>query len=256
MKKLYALLALCFSSLLVNSQSSFKILDPDNNETDVTSATLDLWGDPTTDIEKELILKNISSSTKTVKLKRVFVSGFNTTLPNQDTLQICWNVCLAPSWSNTQNAGNVNILADSSANFSTTGIGFHSLFSPCSLLGTRVIRYTFWDSNNYSDSASVVVNYHITGVGIADNKLKNFSFSSPQPNPSAGITFIKYDVPAQTKAHIKIFNVAGTEIKDFALEESNGKISVETGSLPNGIYFYSLILQDKVVGTKKLIVSQ
>ena len=150
-----------------SAQSSFKILDPDNAQSDITNLTIDLWGDPTTDIQKELIVKNTTPNNKTVKLKRVIVSGFNSTLPNQDTLQICWNVCLAPSWNTTQTAGNVTILADSTADFSVNGIGFHSLFSPCTLLGTRVIRYTFWDNTNSNDSASVVVNYHITKIGRA-----------------------------------------------------------------------------------------
>jgi Secretion system C-terminal sorting domain len=255
MKKFFTLSFVVLLFGFGSAQSSFKILDPDNAAADVTNMTLDLWGDPTTDIEKELIVKNTTASNKTVKLKRVLVSGFNTTAPNQDTLQICWNVCLAPSWNTTQTAGNVTILADSTADFSVNGIGFHSLFSPCTLLGTRVIRYTFWDNTNMSDSASVLVNYHITAVGLSENKMNNFTFSSPHPNPASGSTVVTYDFPYQVKAQLKVYNIAGAVVKEFPTEESAGKLIIDTENMPNGIYFCRMLVNGKVIGTKKLIVS-
>jgi hypothetical protein len=254
MKKIITISFVLFAFTVCTAQSSFKILDPDNAAADVTNSTLDLWGDPSTDIEKELIVKNTTASNKTVKLKRVLVSGFNSTLPNQDTLQICWNVCLAPSWNTTQTAGNVTILADSTADFSVNGIGFHSLFSPCSLLGTRVVRYTFWDNTNSTDSASVV-NYHITGVGFAENKLNNFSFSSPHPNPANGSAVVNYEFSVHAKAQLKIYNIAGSVVKEIPAEELTGKLVIETDNMPNGIYFCRMLVNGKAIGTKKLIVS-
>ena len=255
MKKIITLAFVIITFSICSAQSSFKILDPDNAQSDITNLTIDLWGDPTTDIQKELIVKNTTPNNKTVKLKRVIVSGFNSTLPNQDTLQICWNVCLAPSWNTTQTAGNVTILADSTADFSVNGIGFHSLFSPCTLLGTRVIRYTFWDNTNSNDSASVVVNYHITNVGFSENKSNSFYFSSPHPNPSFGSSVVNYEFPARTKAQLKIYNIAGSVVKEISAEELAGKLLIETENMPNGIYFCSMVVNGKVIGTKKLIVS-
>ncbi|MFN5460177.1 MAG: T9SS type A sorting domain-containing protein [Bacteroidota bacterium] len=256
MKKLLLLLSLFLAFNIVNAQSSFQVLDPDNNHTDVSNAAIDLWGDPTTDIEKEFDVKNIASSGKTVKLKRTIVSGFNYSLPDQDTVQICWNVCLPSTWVATQTTGTITINSNATASFSSTGIGFHSLFSPCSITGTRVIRYTFWDSNNTADSVNVTINYHITGVGISSANLKQFHFTNPQPNPTNGYTAIRYDFPFEANAKIKIYNAVGTLIKEIKLEEKSGKIILDTEEMTSGIYFYSLVVNDKISGTRKLIVTK
>jgi hypothetical protein len=177
-------------------------------------------------------------------------------LPDQDTIQICWNVCLSPNWITTQTAGNVNIASNSVASFSSNGIGFHSLFSPSSIPGTRVIRYTFWDVNNVNDSVNITINYHITGVGLNSYSIKQFNFSNPQPNPANGFTTIRYDFPIAAKAKIKIYNAVGTLMKEIKIEDQSGKVVVDTDDLSNGIYFYSLVVNDKIAGTKKLIIAQ
>ncbi|MFN6038705.1 MAG: T9SS type A sorting domain-containing protein [Bacteroidota bacterium] len=256
MKKIYFPVLFAIILTAVNAQSTLQVLDPDNNHNNVSNGVYDAWGDPSTHIEKEFDVRNTTSAGKTVKLKRTFVSGFNFSLPDQDTVQICWNVCLPASWNTTQTAGNVTVNANTTLSFSSGGIGFHSLFSPCALLGTRVIRYTFWDVNNTSDSVNVTVNYHITGVGINSSNIKQFNFSSPQPNPAFGQTTIRYNFPFNVgNAKIKIYNAVGTLVKEFKIEDESGKLIISTDELINGIYFYSLIINDKVAGTKKLIVA-
>lgn len=254
MKKIFTLFAITVAGLGLHAQS-FQLLDPDNGSADVSNTTFDFWSDPSMDVIKELNLKNNSSSSKTVKMKRTFVSGVNTSLPDQDTIEICWNVCLAPTWGTTQTAGNVTVAAGGVASFSGNGIGFHGTLKPCSILGVRVVRYTFWDASNTNDSVSVVFNYHVTATGVAENNIKQFNFSNPMPNPAAGSTSIKYDFPTSAKAKIKLYNAVGALVKEIKIEDQIGKITIDTDELSNGIYFYSLIVNDKVAGTKKLIVS-
>jgi hypothetical protein len=255
MKRIFTILS--FSAIVAGAvaQNSFQLLDPDNSNADVSNTTFDLYGTFPSYIVKELNVKNSSSSTKTVKMKRTFVSGINMTVPNQDTIEICWNVCLQPSWNTTQNAGNVNIPAGDTASFSTSGIGFHATLKPANVTGVRVVRYTFWDLNNTADSVNVIVNYHMTATGINETNIKQFNFSNPQPNPAVGSTTIKYDFPFAAKSKIKVYNMVGTLVREVKLEGENGKITINTEDLTNGVYFYSLIVNDRIAGTKKLIVS-
>lgn len=255
MKKLFTFLAISAISASLFSQSSFQLLDPDNSNADVTGATFDFYGAPGEDIIKIIDVKNNAASNKTVKLKRTFVSGVAMTSP-EDTCTICWNVCLPWSANLTQTTGNVNIGAGSIASFqSQSGLGFHSSFKSNSTLGTRVVRYTWYDVNNTNDSTYLIVNYHITGVNIKENVLKQFNFSNPQPNPAIGSTSIKYDFPHAAKAKIKIYNAIGTLMKEVRIDDENGKITISTEELSNGVYFYSLLVNDKIVGTKRLIVA-
>ena len=256
MKRIFTFLTITtFITLGAVAQSSFQLLDPDSGNADVTNATLDIYASFPNYTIKELEVKNTSASSKSVKMKRTFVSGINYSLPDQDTVEICWNVCLPVNWNTTQTAGSVTIAAGAIASYSTNGIGFHSTLKPANLSGTRTVRYTFWDLNNTTDSVNVIINYHYTAVGVAETNLKAFNFSNPQPNPAEGSTIIKYDFPVVAKAKLKIYNAVGTLVREMKLEDQHGKVTINTEDLTNGIYFYSVIVNDRIVGTKKLIVA-
>jgi hypothetical protein len=252
MKKIFTILGLTVLSGGLFAQN-IQILDPENSSANVSNTVLDIYESFPNYTVKELDVKNNTGSTKSVKLKRTLVS-MNLSTPNQDTVEMCWNVCLQPSWNTVQSAGNVSIAANDTASFSSNGIGFHSTFRPANISGVRTIRYTFWDISNTTDSVNVIINYHYTATGINEN-LKLFSFSNPQPNPAGSYTTIRYDFPFAAKAKLKVYNAVGSLVKEMRLEDENGKVTINTEELPNGIYFYSLIVNDKIAGTKKLIVA-
>jgi hypothetical protein len=256
MKKIFTFSFLLLLGISLRAQNSFSILDPDNSNADITNFVVDVDVDPSVDYVKELVVKNNLSSAKYVRLKRTFVSGVGTSSPDYDTLIMCWNLCLSANWNTVQTAGTINITSGGVASYAVNGTGYHVTFKPSNQIGTRVVRYTFYDNNNTADSVTVTYNYHIGQTGITESNIKLFNFSNPQPNPSNGITSIKYDFPNAAKAKIKIYNAVGTMVKEVKIEDQSGKVTLATDELSNGIYFYSLLVNDKVVGTKRLIVAQ
>ena len=75
------------------------------------------------------------------------------------------------------------------------------------------------------------------------------------PNPFGDGTTIKYYVPENiTNAQIVFYDEFGGQLKNFAVTETgNGQLNVTAGSLAPGTYSYSLIINGKIIDTKKMI---
>ncbi|MBI3500439.1 MAG: tail fiber domain-containing protein [Bacteroidetes bacterium] len=75
-----------------------------------------------------------------------------------------------------------------------------------------------------------------------------------QPNPTSSNTTIRYFIPENvTGAYIVFFDFYGKEIKRVEIKETgNGKIEADTQNLMEGMYSYSLIVNGKVIDTKKM----
>ncbi len=89
---------------------------------------------------------------------------------------------------------------------------------------------------------------------VSENKT---SFSSNYPNPFSITTTVEYFIePSIKKAILVIYDNNGATISKFILKERNEKsqITINKSSLNTGLYFYTLLADDVVIGTKKMIV--
>ncbi len=214
-------------------------------------------GDPTT--STDLTLKNLTASQITLKVKKYVLS----TPPCAEAPDIYFcsgSTCYQPV--NTV-SGNLNIAANGQLPNGQGTYGLRAdfdnvnsnLFATC--CGTSSVLYTVYDVNNVSDSISVRIDYTVVNCAIGLVKLdtKNFQMSNAQPNPSNTVTSIKYDFNFNPNtASIKVYNMLGAQIKELKLTGNEGKANLDVSSLSDGLYFYSLIINDKIVTTKKLVV--
>ena len=78
------------------------------------------------------------------------------------------------------------------------------------------------------------------------------------PNPFAEQTTISYSIPATTtSAQILFYNTNGTMIKNVPISATGqGQINVYANDLSNGIYSYTLIVDGKIIATKKMVKQQ
>jgi len=81
-----------------------------------------------------------------------------------------------------------------------------------------------------------------------------------QPNPFGGDggTKIKYFIPGNiTNAQISFFDEYGNEMSVFTITETGmGELNVTSANLANGVYSYSLIINNKVIDTKRMVKTQ
>jgi hypothetical protein len=79
------------------------------------------------------------------------------------------------------------------------------------------------------------------------------------PNPFTERTIIKYFIPenASNASIIIIYDLNGHQLKKVdRLEKGNGEITLNASELPAGTYYYTLIVENTEIDTKKLIIVQ
>ena len=79
---------------------------------------------------------------------------------------------------------------------------------------------------------------------------------SVYPNPSKGLVVVTLNQKVGPEYKLRLTNILGREIRSFALrsDASNIGMPLNLSDLPAGMYFYSLVLNDKVVSTKRFVL--
>ncbi|HRS54638.1 MAG TPA: T9SS type A sorting domain-containing protein, partial [Bacteroidales bacterium] len=133
---------------------------------------------------------------------------------------------------------------------------FEGEYRPYSNTGTSTIAYVFFDVLNPADSVYVKVAYtSVFPSNIKENKISRIDFPPVYPNPANLTANFSWLIPSNvSEASIVIRNLLGKIVSETLLENSVGKISVDLRDLPDGIYFYSLILNGNSFITRKLII--
>ncbi|MEI6595158.1 MAG: tail fiber domain-containing protein [Bacteroidota bacterium] len=101
-----------------------------------------------------------------------------------------------------------------------------------------------------------------TGTKSNESFSNNFSSNNTSylqqnvPNPFKDNTTIEYYLTTNTqKASLLIFTMNGTLLKTIPINQfAKGAVQISGGELKPGMYFYSLIADDKEVDTKKMII--
>ncbi|MEM8907813.1 MAG: tail fiber domain-containing protein [Bacteroidota bacterium] len=81
------------------------------------------------------------------------------------------------------------------------------------------------------------------------------SIDQNNPNPFRGITNISYTLPADAnQAQLVIISLAGQQVANYPISGKSGNIDFDGSNLPAGTYIYSLLVDNKQVAQKKMVV--
>ena len=179
---------------------------------------------------------NTSGATQDYKFRRVILSQSATFND-----QFCDNsLCYPCSGTDYTTPASVNVPA-----------GDSSIMKPVLNFtdgGTAVIRYYVLDANN-GDAALDSVDINISSVmGVEE---VDISFTS-YPNPANQDLFVKFQGNEGMNFQLVIYNVLGEEVMTKSIVNGTNKINV--AHLNNGVYFYSIVTNNEIIETKKLIV--
>lgn len=137
--------------------------------------------------------------------------------------------------------------------------------------------FPLFNINSAATSKTLVMNnpgtygYHSMGLGgpangmfgtivvrtVSDKKeFKNAATLNAYPNPSQGETTITLNHGANENYKIRISNAIGRVVKTIDLDNNatDAQVKVDLSNLPAGFYFYSLLANDKMLETKRLVL--
>ncbi|MBF9252277.1 T9SS type A sorting domain-containing protein [Pontibacter sp. 172403-2] len=98
----------------------------------------------------------------------------------------------------------------------------------------------------------------LVALAPSRNLIKELPSINAYPNPSRGITLFSLNLTANDNYKIRISNTIGRVVTSAEVlpASANTVVQLDMSSLPSGVYFYSLLVNDKTVETKRLILQK
>ena len=163
----------------------------------------------------------------------------------------CWGACLAPhidSGSNVVAPGVPNIF---SAHYMPLNENWEAVYGL-----ELLIEYHFYDERNPEDKYIFEVYFKHSGEEVVDYNSTEV-FSNAYPNPANNVVSFDYNMPfdAQT-ASVAIYNMMGQEVVRQDVNVGGSRMDINVSDLTDGVYFYSLIVNNQTVKTNKLVISK
>ncbi|MBN2175958.1 MAG: T9SS type A sorting domain-containing protein [Bacteroidales bacterium] len=159
----------------------------------------------------------------------------------------CWGACFPPDVNQSINPITIGAGATNSTDF----IGD---LEPNGQAGISYISYVFFDASDASNYSTVNVQYNTMVTGIDDFQAVEPSVIA-YPNPANNFVNIDYDNLVNQNARIVIYDLLGSVVKEINVTDNNGSIkNINTSTLNEGIYFYSLVINNESKDTQKLII--
>ena len=168
--------------------------------------------------------------------------------PTQD--YFCWGTCYMPgvlSGSNIVKAGGEGIFNGHCGFYDTD-------WNTLPVGSTAKVTYTFYDERNQDVKYSFNVNF--TYNPEQDVEEINTIFSNAYPNPANNTVSFDYDMQNANSAAVAIYNMMGQEVVRQDLNLGGSRVDINVSDLNEGVYFYSLIVNNQTVKTNKFVVSR
>lgn len=138
---------------------------------------------------------------------------------------------------------------------STGTDNFYAEFIAHETFGTSIVKYKFFDKDNTDIYSEVVVKYWSSPEAIDEEISDKISFSNAYPNPAINKFNIDYNFDTNiNKASLKIVNLLGSVVKEVEIDQNSNKLSMDISNLDAGVYFYSIVVNNEVFQTKKLVI--
>ncbi len=88
-------------------------------------------------------------------------------------------------------------------------------------------------------------------------KKNSVTVSNFYPNPALAFATLHYSVTnADGQAKIVLQNVLGSKINEYKLDPRAHELKLDTEQLKPGVYFYTLLIDDEGLATRKLVIKK
>lgn len=213
----------------------------------VLNEAVEFNGKINTSQRKSLILHNESDQAKEYILK--FVRG---NIASSQRVKICLgNTCYDPK----KDLAKVKVKLNPGEVYTDLYLEFN--------LGITETKGSFdlhfANVDNLRDVFIIESVYNVEGTHNDNTEIddKDIKLGSVYPNPSSRFAQMDYQIKNPSiKARIVVNSFIGNPVYDLRLDPNQKSISINVSNLNPGIYFYTLIVDNKNIVTKKLVVKR
>ncbi|MCB9364694.1 MAG: T9SS type A sorting domain-containing protein [Flavobacteriales bacterium] len=112
---------------------------------------------------------------------------------------------------------------------------------------------TIFDSANPSDgqTARVIWRDNSTFTSVNEIDVDNIKLNT-YPNPASNNVTIDYSI--SKNGSLIMHDLVGKEVARYSLVKNANKLNINVNNLKSGVYFYSVMIDNKVLKTERLIV--
>jgi len=246
MKKFLLSISFVSIALLSGFSQGIELKDKDGN--DITNGTLAVHGSPSSSaIKAEVFLHNGMEESMLVWAKKIEIEVLPDTYNS-----FCWaNHCYTPSVFDSETG--ITLAAGETSN----ATDFYGEYYPEGNAGSTIIKYEFFSRNESFETVSVTVTYTADVTSSVPLRLNQVMFSDPRPNPARDFALFDYQLPSGTNsARLVVRSLTGLVVMEIPIDVMGSRLRLETSGLKNGIYLYTLEVNERVITTKKLVVNR
>lgn len=225
-----------------------QIVLTDAEENNITNDTLRVYGEPSADyIKANLFFSNNSDETA-----YVFVRKNEIAVEEGSSVTFCWNdFCFSPA------VVDVDEPLGLEPGESSSDTDFYSEIYPQGVVGESVVEFEFFSDRDDFEVVTVTVIFVVSSsTSIPDAENSDWKISEPYPNPARDFAWIDYQIPTGTKdARLVVRNLVGNLVLEQPLSPEKNRTRISTNQLSNGLYIYSMIYNNKVFVSHRLIIA-
>ena len=203
----------------------------------------------------DLNLKNISTTTKTYKMKMSYDLRHVVSATDQANPYFCFaGTCYPPN--TFVSPGSLTLTATQDALAAGFPTSVH--YDEASAVGPSIIRYRIYEINTPNDTMGFTVRYNDPTASIKTNSSLLSNVSDVFPNPSSSKAFINVTALVDVNAaSISVINALGSIVLSKTIELSIGKntIDLDFQSLISGLYFVTISNNNYKI-TKKFTINK
>ena len=211
--------------------------------------TIDIVSDlnPSMEIQFDIHVINTTDADINVVAQMEDLTGIGMTY-------LCWGNCFMPGVLEAQNT----VTAGGEGVFNGHVMFIDANSGEVLPVGTEIkMAYTFFDERNPEEKYVFTVNFkYQTEESIVDYNSVEV-FSNAYPNPANNTVSFDYNMPYDANsASVAIYNMMGQEVVRQDLNLGGSRADINVSDLNEGVYFYSLIVNNQTVKTNKFVVSR
>jgi hypothetical protein len=117
----------------------------------------------------------------------------------------------------------------------------------------------FVNSDNIRETFVVEALYDVTNPAVKTDgvEFEDITLTGVYPNPSSRVAHLDYQIKnPRVKAKIAINSFIGNPVAEYILDPDRTTLSINVSDFKEGIYFYTLFLDNKNIVTRKLQIKK